>query len=717
MKKKMLSLSVIFIILFCADSSADEGMWMPPFIKQKIFSKMQDNGFDLSADDIYSTDHTSMKDAVVIFGGFCTGALVSDQGLILTNHHCGYETIQCHSSVNNNYLKKGFWAHTKDQEIPSPDLYVKFLKDIKDVTDSVLLNVTPEMSPEQRENEIDSVIKTIESNASNENQFITASVYPFYERNKYFLVVYEKYNDVRFVGAPPVTIGKFGGNTDNWTWPRHTGDFSLFRVYTDPEGNPASYSEDNIPMKPEHYFPVSAQGYEEGDYAMTMGFPGTTYRYITSHGVKQIKNIINQTRIKVREKMLNILDNEMEKSEEIQLKYTSKYASLSNYYKYSVGQNKGIDELNILQRKRDKEKQYMDWASNKVSESYQYDSALYFIKTGMQQRKPYINAFYHLYECFRAGSQILSFIHSFNSSHQLMQYSDLDSLKEALTNFKPRAKEFYKNYNPPTDRKLTKSAMNLYHNSINPKYQPPIYDTINRIFNGNIDRYIDVMFRTSIFTDSSKLYKFLSEPDKSVLKNDLAFKAANSVFTMYDSVLTTYKKKNESVEKGRRLFMDGLMKMQPEKTFYPDANFTMRISYGDVQDYTPRDGILYEHFTTMKGIMEKEDTCKRLFNVPPKLKQLYQNKNFGGYDINGRMPVCFITDNDITGGNSGSPVLNAEGEYIGAAFDGNWEAMTGDLMYEPQLQRCIAVDARYILFIIEKYGEATNLIEDMTIKK
>ena len=713
--KKIIVVSVIFLLNLGYTLRADEGMWLLPLIEKKNIGKMTEMGLKLSAEDIYSLNKACVKDAIVIFGGGCTGEVVSSEGLILTNHHCGYGSIQSHSTIEHDYLKEGFWAMSKSEELPNPNLAVTFLIRIEDVTGQVLADIKAGMKETDRTVAVNDARKKIEQKAAEGNNYRTL-VSSFSGGNYYYLLVYERYDDVRFVGAPPSSIGKFGSDTDNWEWPRHTGDFSVFRVYSGPDGKPASYSKDNIPLKPKHYLPVSIRDRNEGDFAMILGYPGRTSRYFTSYEVNEQLRIVHPVRIKVRGIKQDVWMKEMQTDPKINIQYSAKYFGSSNYWKYSIGQKRGLERLNVKAKKEVIEDQFNKWIAASSERKEKYGEALNLIRSAVEGRVEYFNALSYASECLQ-GCELFSMNQGMSGLVTALQEGNKQKTDEAIAHIKSNSARFYKDYNASTDRKSMKAMLKLYRDDVPEKYHPDFFsNVVDRKFKGDIDKFVDDMFARTLFASEEKLNSFLARPVLKTLEKDPLYLTATSYYKTAGEVSKKTYEYESDIMKGRRLWTAALMEMSPELIQYPDANSTMRLTYGSVKDYDPRDGVTYKYYTTLDGVMEKYKPGDYEFDLPQKLMDLYKKKEYGRYGSpNGYLPVCFLTTNDITGGNSGSPVMNENGELIGLAFDGNWESMSGDIAYEPELQRTIVVDIRYVLWVMDIYAGAKHLVDEMTV--
>ena len=702
---------------------ADEGMWLPILLGEATYKNMVECGIRLTPEQIYNANNSSLKDAIVALGGgFCTGEIISDQGLLMTNHHCGFGTIQANSTTEHDYLTDGFWAMTKEQEIPA-DFGVWFLNNISDVTEKVLKGLEDNMSEQQRDSLIKSNSKALKKSAKegrNKEDF-AVQVKSFYYGNLYYMFTYDIYNDVRLVGAPPSSIGKFGGDTDNWMWPRHTGDFTMFRVYADKENNPSSYNENNQPLKPNHSLPVSIAGVKDGDYAMIMGYPGSTNRFLTSWGVKEAVEIEQPARVKIRRIKLDIMDEQMSKSQKVRIQYASKYARVSNYWKYFIGQSEQLVNNKVVDKKQNIESSFTAWYQKNKLEK-EYGQALNLIQNATESSSKYIIPKVYFQEAVVGSELILFMLRNLGPRSQLYNAlktgEEVSKAKEALLQ---KAESYFKDYNATIDENTLASILSLYANDVNKEFQPELLISLNEKHKGNFKKFASNYFSKTPFK-SYKLFKEWINNDKlstKTIEKDVVFQLMNQFLAVYRSKVLLPKSSFDSdYNKGMRLFVDALQKMGMNKA--SDANSTMRFTYGNVLPYDPADAVHYDFFTTLEGVMQKEvvtDDKNHEFYVPQKLKDLYEAKDYGPYarKEDGKLPVGFLSNNDITGGNSGSPVINAYGELIGTAFDGNWEAMSGDIYFEPNIQRTISVDIRYALFIIDKYAGAKHLIDEMNL--
>ena len=694
--KKLFLLFATACVTFSA--AADEGMWMLPYLQKMNAKDMKARGCKLSAEEIYSMNNSSLKDAIVIFGGGCTGEIVSPDGLLFTNHHCGYGSIQALSSVEHDYLKNGFWAMSRAEEIPAPGLKVRFIRKIVDVTSDVLGAVPDIAGGEERSRLVAEHAEAVKNRFEAENPGMEISVKPFFGGNQFFAFVIEVFSDVRLVGTPPTSIGKFGGDTDNWMWPRHTGDFSIFRVYAGPDNKPADYAPENRPYKAEKFLKVSLNGYDEADFAMIMGFPGSTQRYMTSYEIDRMLEVENPQRIFIRGERQAILKEDMAASDKVRIQYASKYAQSSNYWKNSIGMSRGIKRLDVKGRKQEQEAAFRTWAAKNTLPTEGYVDALDKIRESVEETLPSYASLQYLQEAFLRAVEILT----------PARYSG--SLKGA--ELEKALKGFYKDYNMPTDRRVAKRMFRIVKE--NCKELPSVFaEVIDKRFGGDTDAYVDYLYDNSVFADEQRALAAVASGRE--LKEDPAAVLSESIVGKMRELSKAQKEGRQKYADGHRLYIAGLMRMQPKKAWASDANFTIRLTYGRILPYNPADGIRYNYYTTLKGVMEKENPENPTeFTVPAKLKELYAAKDFGRYaNAKGELPTCFLADCDITGGNSGSPVLNAKGSLIGLAFDGNWEAMSGDVAFEPELQRTIAVDVRYVLFVIDKFAGAGWLLDEL----
>ena len=712
--------SIILSVFFSFSAIADEGMWLPQLLKAMNENDMQTHGLQLSAEELYNVNNSSLKDAIVsLGGGSCTAEMISSEGLMLTNHHCAYKSIQEHSSISNDYLKDGFWAMSRDEELNNEGLTASFLISIEDVTKRINSELTNDMSESERRAKIQEISKIISIEKEEGNQY-DARIKSFFGGNDFYVLTYETFKDVRLVGAPPSSIGKFGGDTDNWMWPRHTGDFALYRIYCAPDGSPAEYSIENVPYKPKHHLPIQLDGVENGDYTMIFGYPGSTDRFLTSFGVKEALEITNPTRVNIRTEKLAIMKAGMDASKRTKIQYASKYAGTSNYWKYFIGQSNGLKSMRVADKKIALEEEFRLWvASGDSMRSANYGDALDLIESAYNSNKKIAVSRTYLNEAVFMGAEILYWSFKMNRAISNLPKEGRERAV-AIKELKKEAINFYKNYNASIDQELLASMLEMYYYNVPKSQHSKIFKLIeNQLFGFkklDFDWYAKNVFRRSIFASKEKFFKFLDRPSNSIIKRDPAFKTITSIRDKYmQQVLPARRVLKEDLNKGNRLFIAGLREMNPDKKYYPDANSTMRATYGNVGDYNPGEAMHYDYYTTIDGVMNKEDASNEEFKVPEKLKDLYKIGDYGKYgDKDGNLRVNFISNNDITGGNSGSPVINAWGEIVGTAFDGNWEAMSGDIAFEEEIQRTISVDIRYTLFIIDKFAGATHLIEEMT---
>ena len=717
MRKISILLAALIQIVAVPALKADEGMWIPMLIEKYNIKLMQEKGFKLSAEDIYSINKASMKDAVVIFGGGCTGEFISDKGLLITNHHCGYGNIVNHSTLDHDYLTNGFWAMSQQEELSNPGLTVTLLKYMEDVTTRVLDGVKEGMTEEARADIIKNNIESICKKAV-EGTIYSAQVKPFYMGNQYFLFVEEIFRDVRLVGAPPSAIGKFGGETDNWVWPRHTGDFSLFRVYSGADNKPADYSKDNVPYHPAWHFPISLKGVKEGDFTMVFGYPGSTHEYAPSSYIKMIKDIINPNLIAIRDAKISIMEQAMATDPLIRLQYSSRKSGLANSWKKWIGEKQGLDKMDAVGRKEAFETEFQKWVDSDPGRKAEYGSILDDYKSLYEKYQKYYLVSSFTGEVFNSGPSSLSLAMGFSRLPAMFKSND-PKLKNEEARLKSLVKSFYKNVNIPTDKKLFVAVLQLYHDRIDPEWQAESFKTLYRKYDGNLAAMADKIYSSSMLLDTLKTDRLFNNFDKGAvekLSKDPLFQLASGVSGLIESAV-----KPELVKMDRHLqtldreYMAALMEYDKDRVFYPDANFTLRVAYGKVEGYESKDAVYFEPETTLTGIIEKDNPDIYDYDVPDRLKTLFAEKDYGRYGSDGKMPVCFIADNHTTGGNSGSPVLNANGELIGINFDRAWEGVASDIMFNPLQSRNISLDIRYALFLIHKYAGAGYLINEMTI--
>ena len=702
---------LIVCLIFSMTAFAGEGMWIPMLLQYNE-KEMQEMGMRITADDIYSINHSSLKDAIVLFGGGCTGEIVSDYGLLLTNHHCGYDWIQKHSSVEHDYLTDGFWAMDRSQELPCPGLTVTILREMRDVTAKVTFNVNDDMEEAERQRLIDENIKKLVAEFEKETPY-KVSIKPFFLGNEYYLLFNEVFRDVRLVGCPPSNIGKFGGDTDNWVWPRHTGDFSVFRVYADKDGHPADYSADNVPYKPAQHLEISLKGAEEGDFAFVFGYPARTSEYLPAVAVDQEANVIDPVAVRLRGEILDIYNIYQEKDRKVRIQYASKHAGLGNGWKKWMGVTEGINHFHGVEKKRFYEESFRKWCLESRGR-IPYLHLLGDFEQKYKELEPYRMAYTYLTNA-GLNIEVMSFAGNFAKLSQVTKETPQEDIDRMVASLKKTTADFFKNYYQPIDEEVARTMLTEYLNNQPADFRPGFLNEIK-----DVDTYVAELFAKTMFVNEEKVGEFLDnfKPSKAKkLQKDPALIAYQSMISFYrEEVNPQMSAINNDLSRMQRLYMKGQMLMEPEKRFSPDANFTLRVTYGKVEGFKPQDGKNFRHFTTLEGIMEKENPDIYDYVVEPKLKELYNNKDYGRYaDKDGTMHVAFTASVHTTGGNSGSPILNADGQLLGLNFDRCWEGTMSDLVYDPDICRNISVDIRYVLFIMDKFAGAKHLVDEMTI--
>ncbi len=707
--KSHLLLVVFLITSFTA--KADEGMWLLSLLNGYTIEDMQAEGFKLTAEDIYSVNEACLMDAVVIFGGGCTGELISNEGLVLTNHHCGYGAIQAHSSLENDYLTDGFWAMSREEELPNPTLSVRFLRYMDDVTDDVFANIGEDISSGDKNEIMKANVAALVDEASEEGKY-EVLVRPLYYGNEYYIFVYERYQDVRLVGAPPSSIGNFGEDNDNWMWPRHTGDFSIFRIYANAENEPVSYDPENIPYTPRKSFEISVKGVQKGDFTMLMGYPGSTQQFLYSDALEHMTQESLPLKIDIRTKRLEIMDKYMKESDLVRIQYASKYRGVSNSWKKWKGVIRGLNRLDAIERKHVEEAEFEQWVSESSDRQKEYGElfpqfediysqlSTLGIMIDLQREAVYS------VELFRFAIGIQRMMTGSVSAERISAYAD----------------NFYKNYYHAIDKEIFVAMMTTCFWHLDDNYHPEFFQLVQKKYKGSFDLFADKIFEKTIFKSLEEFESIIAlyerNQDKALkkLNKEPVLECVNEILDIYDqSILPEYSLLASSLNHLYKIYVKGLMEMKPDVRYYPDANFTLRVTYGKVQGYEPRDATQLDYYTTLSGLIEKSKMGEHDYVVPKKLEQLFIEKDFGHYGVDGTMPVCFTASNHTSGGNSGSTVIDAEGRLIGINFDRNWEGTMSDEMYDPNQCRNISVDIRYVLFIIDKFAGAGYLLDEMVL--
>ncbi|UCH14585.1 MAG: S46 family peptidase [Bacteroidales bacterium] len=717
MLKRILLICILFIFCDILYLSAEEGLWPPFLLNKENINEMQLNGLRLSAEDIFSNQNTSLKDAIVLFNKGCTGEIISGEGLLLTNYHCGFRYIQSLSTVDNDYMTSGYWARSREDELPAPDLTVSFLSGVEDVTVQILGNIDSILDEEERQNIINKRIDSITVSTS-DDPYRVVRIKPFYYGNNYYMFIYDVFKDIRLVGTPPGNIGKFGGDTDNWIWPRHTGDFSLFRIYSNNDNMPAEYSPDNVPYKPKKYLQISLKGIREGDFTMAYGYPARTYQFLTSHQINILKEHILPYKIKFREARREIIKPAMEADNETRIKYAAKYESLSNAWKKWTGILDGYKRTDIIEIKKKLELDFILWANTDSTLKEKYGYLMSEFDRLYEELLPYYAAKEFFYETL-LGTELIIFISRFNNLLYYQKENAQTTFSSKIDKLEEESNKFFKDYSIDVDRQVFTRMMELYYNSVDRKFHPEIMEQVINKSKGNFSKYAKYIYSKSLLIDQNKVNKFLqnfSMAASAKIEDDPAFQIYASFVDLFRNTINPKVDSLNMILNGLyREYINGLFEMQQGRKFYPDANHTLRLSYGNIKGYKPGNAVYYNYYTTLTGIIEKNLNENPEYAVPQQLLNLYQLQDFGKYGINNTVPVCFIATNHTSGGSSGSPVFNADGHLIGINFDRNWEGTVSDYFYDPNICRNISVDIRYILFIIDKYAGAGHLLDEMSL--
>lgn len=714
-RKNLILAGILFFSVF--QGIAREGMWIPTLLNKYNIEEMKQMGFKLTAEDIYSVNQASMKDAVVLFGSGCTGELISGDGLLITNHHCGFDAIQNHSTVEHDYLTNGFWAKTRQEELPNGDLSVRFLNRMEDVSAEIMAGI--ENKPKDSVTVImNRNIKKITAKAAEKGRY-EASIQPLFYGNQYFLYVYEVFSDVRLVGAPPSAVGKFGGDTDNWMWPRHTGDFSYFRIYANKDNQPAKYSPDNVPYKPKKFFKISIKGIHENDFTLVFGYPGKTQEYLPSQAIQQIMQQGDPDKIKIRDIKLGILAADMEKDPKVRIQYAAKYANASNAWKKWQGEVKGLKRLNAIDQKQKFEQQFKSWVESSADRKSCYAEVLPNFEKIYTQNAAYAKAFDYYSEIVQRGTDIFSIVSVFEALKPVWATAKPEDQQKIQKNILLKIEEYFNEYNQSTDEKVFSALLSLYAKDVDPNFLPEDFNKLMEKISP--EDLIGNVYRKSVFSNHDKLIKLaasLNTKTFAALSKDPAYNMFVGLKKQFDEkVNPNYLAVQKQLDENMKTYVAGIMEMQQDKAMWPDANKTLRVSYGKVEGFEPMDGVSYTYFSTIDGIMQKDNPKIYDYNVPQKLRDLYQQKDYGRYGQNGNMPVCFTASNHTTGGNSGSPVIDANGNLIGVNFDRCWEGTMSDLMFDPDRCRNIILDIRYALFVTDKLSGAGYLLNEMSIEE
>jgi len=722
MKFKAFTISLTLIIFTRFFAIAGEGMWIPMLLEQLNEKEMQAMGMKISADDIYSINKSSMKDAIVLFGRGCTGDIISNQGLLLTNHHCGFGQIQKHSSLEHDYLTDGFWAMSQKEELPNPGLTATMMVNMIEVTDEVLEGVNDKMSESERNNLMRSNAKKVVGDFEKESEY-KAHIKAFFKGNAYYMIIVEVFRDIRLVGAPPSNIGKFGGDTDNWMWPRHTGDFSLFRIYVGPDGKPADYSTDNVPYTPKYHFPISIEGVEEDDFTFVFGYPARTNEYLPSYAIEMITEVQNPEVIKLRETRLDIFSKYSNSDPKVRIQYATKHARASNRWKKMIGESGGVQRMNGIGKKEAYEIEFSEWATSTPELISKLGNLLPEFKKVYAELTP-LNVAKDYYSEAGLAIELVRFAGNFKKLATLSRDKKTDDslILGEINKLKPRLSAFFKDYYQPIDEEVMAALLKIYDHQIDQEFKPEFFSTIHSKYGGDYTAYTQEVFEKSMFDKEADLNTFLNKYKAGHYKKidkDPAYNMYIEFNTLYlEQIKPRLTNLNHQIDSLQRLYMAAQMEMQPDNRFYPDANFTLRVTYGNVKGYNPADAKYFRYYTTLEGIIEKEDPEIYDYVVENRLKELYNNKDYGQYAADdGTLRVAFVATNHTTGGNSGSPVLNAEGQLVGINFDRCWEGTMSDLMYDPQVCRNITLDIRYFLFIVDKFAGAGYLLDEMNLVK